>query len=146
MMISRRTVLNGSALGSALAALAPEAAVEARGGGAVQASSERAIEDATQAIRSLREEMLHRDSFWEIGPVRDQIKTFLRSTGKFPEYIEVGIDVWQQVYDWHVRYGQPINIGRNAEGRYTIVLMTTTVVMRPDLLAASYIGMPYDSR
>jgi hypothetical protein len=50
------------------------------------------------------------------------------------------------VYDWHVRYRQPLNIGRNAEGRYTIVLMTTTVVMRPDLLAGSYIGAPYDSR
>jgi hypothetical protein len=67
-------------------------------------------------------------------------------TGKFPDYIDVGIDVWQQVYDWHVRYRQPLNIGRNAEGRYTIVLMTTTVVMRADLNAGSYIGLPYDSR
>jgi len=146
MTISRRTVLNGTALGGALRALAPEAAVEARGVEGVQAPSERAIEDATKAIASLRDEMRHQDSFWEIAPVRDQFKAFLRSAGKFPDYIDVGIDVWQQVYDWHVRYRQPLNIGRNAEGRYTIVLMTTTVVMRPDLLAGSYIGAPYDSR
>jgi hypothetical protein len=146
MTISRRTVLNGTALGSALAAFSPAAAVEARGGEGVQAPSDRAIEDATKAIASLRDEMRHQDSFWEIAPVRDQFKAFLRSAGKFPDYIDVGIDVWQQVYDWHVRYRQPLNIGRNAEGRYTIVLMTTTVVMRPDLLAGSYIGAPYDSR
>jgi hypothetical protein len=146
MTISRRTVLNGTALGSVLAALAPEAAVEARGGEALQAPSERAIEDATKAIASLRDEMRRQESFWEIAPVRDQFKAFLRSTGKFPDYIDVGIDVWQQVYDWHVRYRQPLNIGRNPEGRYTIVLMTTTLVMRPDLNAGSYIGLPYDSR
>ena len=55
---------------------------------------------------------------------------FLRTTGKFPDFIEVGIDVWQQVYDWHVRYQQPLTVGRNAEGRYTIMLMATMVVMR----------------
>jgi hypothetical protein len=145
-MISRRTVLNGTALGSVLATLTPEAEVDARGGEAVQAPADRAIEDATKAITSLRDEMRRQESFWEIGPVRDQIKAFLRSAGKFPDYIDVGIDVWQQVYDWHVRYRQPLNVGRNAEGRYTIVLMTTTVVMRPDLIAGSYIGVPYDSR
>ena len=42
----------------------------------------------------------------------------------------MGIDVWQQVYDWHVRYQQPLTLGRNAEGRYTIMLMATMVVMR----------------
>jgi hypothetical protein len=146
MTISRRTVLNGTALGGALAALAPEAAVAARGGEPLQAPAERAIEDATKAIASLRDEMRRQDSFWEIGPVREQFKAFLRATGKFPEYIDVGIDVWQQVYDWHVRYRQPLNLGRNAEGHYTIVLMTTTVVMRPDMNAGSYIGAPYDSR
>jgi hypothetical protein len=146
MTISRRTVLNGTALGGALAALVPGATVAARGGEPLQAPSERAIEDATKAIASLRDEMRRQDSFWEIGPVREQFKVFLRANGKFPEYIDVGIDVWQQVYDWHVRYRQPLNLGRNAEGHYTILLMTTTVVMRPDMNAGSYIGAPYDSR
>ena len=74
-----------------------------------------------------------------------QIKTFLRQTGKYPDYIEVGTDIWHQVYDWHVRYQQPLTVARSPEGRYTILLYSTQVIMRTEL-AASYIGQAYDNR
>jgi hypothetical protein len=35
--------------------------------------------------------------------------------------------------------------GRTAEGRYTLTLMATTLIMRPDL-AQGYIGPPFDNR
>jgi hypothetical protein len=57
----------------------------------------------------------------------------------------VGTDIWQDVYDWHVRYNQPMTISRDAQGRMTIMVMTTMVIMRPDL-GATYIGLPYDNR
>ena len=150
-MMSRRTVLNGTALGSALAALTPPALAEAGGGEAQQAPLDRAAddiakavvrlrEDLTQAITAVRTEVRRQDTFWEIEPVRDQIKTFLRQTGKYPDFIEVGTDLWHQVYDWHVRYQLPMTVARNAEGRYTILLYSTQVIMRTEL-AASYLGM-----
>ena len=147
-MISRRTVLNGTALGSALAALTPE--LEARGEEAVQGSSDRVnvtIDTSAIAasITALRNEVRRSDSFWEIEPVRDQIKTFLRQAGKYPDYIEVGTDVWHQVYDWHIRYRQTPTVARNAEGRYTILLFSTQVIMRTEL-AATYLGPAYDNR
>ena len=102
-------------------------------------------EALVRAVQGFREELARQATFWEIGPVRDQLRAFLRSAGKFPDFIEVGSDVWQQVYDWHVRYGQPITVSRTADGRYTILLMQTLVVMRPDL-TPGYIGLPYDNR
>jgi hypothetical protein len=152
-VIGRRTVLNGTALGSALAALAPAATTAAEAG---QAPSDRAADDIARAVVRLREELTQaiaaigsevrrQDSFWEIEPVRAQIKTFLRQAGKYPEYIEVGTDVWHQIYDWYVRYQQPMTVGRTQEGRYTILLYSTQVIMRTEL-AASYIGQGYDNR
>ena len=49
------------------------------------------------------------------------------------------------MYDWHVRYQQPINVARNADGRYTLLLMSSLLVMRPDV-QGNYIGIPYDAR
>ena len=149
-MISRRTVLNGTALGSALAALTPQPALEARGDEAAQGNSDRVnvtidTSAITAAITALRTDIKRQDTFWEIELVRDQIKTFLRQTGKYPDYIEVGTDIWHQVYDWHVRYQQPMTLARNADGRYTILLFSTQVIMRTEL-AATYIGQAYDNR
>jgi hypothetical protein len=149
-MISRRTVLNGTALGSALAALTPQPALEARGDEAAQGNSDRVnvnidTSAITAAITALRTDIKRQDTFWEIELVRGQIVTFLRQTGKYPDYIEVGTDVWHQVYDWHVRYQQPLQITRSSEGRYIILLYSTQVIMRTEL-AASYIGQAYDNR
>jgi hypothetical protein len=149
-MISRRTVLNGTALGSALAALTPTALAEAGGAEALQANSDRVnvtidISAITSSINALRSEVTRQDTFWEIEPVRREIKTFLRQAGKYPDYIEVGTDVWHQVYDWHVRYQQPMSLARTAEGRYTILLYSTQVIMRTEL-AANYVGPAYDNR
>jgi len=149
-MIGRRTVLNGTALGSALAALTSPPALEARGEEAAQASSERVdvnidTSAITSSINALRTEVRRLDTFWEIEPVREAMKAFLRQTGKYPDYIEVGTDIWHQVYDWHVRYQQPLTVSRGPEGRYTILLYSTQVVMRTEL-AAGYIGQGYDNR
>ena len=149
-MIGRRTVLNGTALGSALAVLTSPPALEARGEEAAQASSERVdvnidISAITSSINALRTEVRRLDTFWEIEPVREAMKAFLRQTGKYPDYIEVGTDIWHQVYDWHVRYQQPLTVTRGPEARYAILLYSTQVIMRTEL-AASYVGQGYDNR
>jgi hypothetical protein len=149
-MISRRTVLNGTALGSALAALTPTALAEAGGAEALQANSDRVnvsidTSGIISSLNALRAEVTRQDTFWEIEPVRREIKTFLRQAGKYPDYIEVGTDIWHQVYDWHVRYQQPMSLARNAEGRYTILLYSTQVIMRTEL-AANYVGPASDNR
>ena len=149
-MVHRRAVITGTVLGGALSALTesveaagPQSAAQDRQDRLAQ---DRLLEDIARAVRSVRDEIERQHTFGEIAAVREQLRTFLRANGKFPDFIEVGSDVWQQVYDWHVRFQQPIALGRTAaEGRYTILLLATSIVMRPDM-APGFIGVPFDNR
>src|SRR6185436_11483936 len=155
-MISRRTVLSGTTVGGVLASLEPhaEAAPETAAqqndqSAAALAAVARAVNsmnnDVTQAINTLRTEFRQQGGFADIETVRRPIREYLRNTAKYPEYIEVGTDVWQSIYDWHIRFLQPPVIARTPEGRYTIQLMSTICIMRTEL-TANYIGVPYDNR
>jgi hypothetical protein len=97
-----------------------------------------AVKDVVAAIAAQR-------SFGDIAPVRQKQIEFLRGAGKFPDFIEVGTDVWLAVHDWHVRHLQPITMGRDGTGRYTIMFMNTTVIMRPEA-TPSFVGPAYDNR
>ena len=142
-MVHRRAVITGTMVGGALSALSAPAA--AAGSQAAGQASDRLVEDIAKAVRDVRDEIARQSTFWELAAVREQLRTFLRANGKFPDFIEVGSDVWQQVYDWHVRFQQPIALGRTAEGRYTILLLATNIVMRADK-APGFIGVGYDLR
>jgi hypothetical protein len=141
-MVARRRAISLLTLGGVLSAFAGPARAQSA---ARDTRSMDQAEEIVKAVQSVREEIVRQSSFWEIAPVRDQLRTFVRLNGKFPDFIEVGTDVWQQVYDWHVRFQQPIAVGRSADGRYTITLTTTAVVMRTDSVP-SYVGTPYDAR
>jgi hypothetical protein len=108
-------------------------------------SSEKALADVASEIDDLRKEIASQRNFPELGAVREQQRNFVRATGKYPDFIEVGVDVWQGIYDWHVRWHQPISLARDPNGRYTISLLVTTIVLRPDTVP-NYIGAPYDSK
>src|SRR4249919_2799383 len=100
-MVNRRAMLTGSALGGLFSAVS--GSTEAQAAAAPQ-SSDRATEDVARAILTVRDEIARQYTFAEIAPIRDQIRTFVRLNGKFPDYVDVGIDVWYQVHDWHVRF------------------------------------------
>jgi hypothetical protein len=144
-MISRRSVLGGTTVGGILASLAPAEAAEAD---VPAAQVEQAMEGVGRAVRelrdSLREDLRRQNSFWEIAPVRNATKSFLRTAGKYPDFLEVGTDIWHQVYDWHVRFQQPLTIGRNAEGRYTLMFMGTMLIMRVEV-QPNFVGIPFDN-
>jgi len=143
-MIERRKLLAGGALASALAAaLETDAAADPVAGAAEV--SDTAIDRVTRAITGLEAEVRIQRQFTEIAAVRDAQKTFLRANGKFPDFIDVGIDTWLAVHDWHVRWMQPLTLGRDAQGRYTITILGNTLVMRGDA-TASFVGIPYDGR
>ena len=38
--------------------------------------------------------------------------SFFRLNQRFPECIDVGIRVWEQMQDWHIRHLRPLNINR----------------------------------
>ena len=76
--------------------------------------------------------------------IRQQQRTWIKSTMKFPDFIEIGIEVWDNLYDWHVAHQQPVSMGRAADGHYTMTFMFTTLVLRPEQ-APDYVGFPFDA-
>ena len=84
-------------------------------------------------------------SFAEIAGVRQKQVDYLKATNKFPDFIDVGLDVWFAVHDWHIKHLQQMVLGRDSSGRYTITLLSTQLVMRPDLVS-TFISAPYDNR
>jgi hypothetical protein len=138
----RRDLLSGGTLGALLgSAVVPASAA----GQASGQASDRAIDRVAEAIGDLRAELRDQRQFNEIAPIRAAQKTYMRSNGKLPDFIEVGADLWFQVYDWHVRWQHPIEESRDAQGRLMIAMNGTLVILRADALG-NFMGLPYDAR
>jgi hypothetical protein len=148
-MVSRRVAVRGGVLGVIGGILGGgDARAEPAAAAAGSAQRDRSDEGSDRiagAIDKLRDELHNEQLFTEIAAIREAQKTFLRVNLKFPDYIDVGNDIWFAVYDWHVRWQQPLTIGRDPLNRNTIVLNQTAVVLRPDSLP-SYISLPYDNK
>jgi hypothetical protein len=139
MVVDRRSLLNG-ALFSGLAAVAP--GQQSRG------SSQDNRDDAAiaKAIDDLNTTVQHAvQTSPELARIRDQQHIFLKSNQKFPDFIEVGLGVWENVIDWHIRHQQALSVSRSAEGRYIMAVGFTTLILRPEL-SDSYVGAGMDAR
>ena len=82
-------------------------------------------------------------TFGLAAKVRAQMETFFRTAQKFPDFIDVGFDVFMDVYDWHVKNRQQLVVTRGPDGRYWLQFMFTTLIMRGEH-DAGYVGIPYD--
>jgi hypothetical protein len=71
--------------------------------------------------------------------IREIQRVYLRTNQKFPEYIEIGITVWEQLYDWHIRTQQALGVVRLPNGRYGMQALLSTFVLRPDA-QPNYVG------
>ena len=100
----------------------------------------RAIGQVEDAIRQGLQPTL---SYGQVGKIRSSMEQFLRAHSKFPDYFEIGSGVFVELYDWHVKNHQPLNVTRLGDGRYTMQFMFSTMILRPDQ-ESGYIGYPYD--
>lgn len=75
--------------------------------------------------------------------VRGQYETFFRTNQKFPDFIDVGLGVFLDIYDWHIKNRQQLVITRGPDARYWMQFMFTTIILRGEH-EPSYIGIPYD--
>jgi hypothetical protein len=142
-MIARRKVMGGSLLAAAGALLMAKPAAGAEQG----ATGDQKVADA---IEALREEFV-KSQECSLGPcsaiasIRFQQNVFLKANQKFPDFIDAGFEVWEAVYDWHVRNRQPIVTTRLPDGRHGIVFMFTTIVLRPEN-TPNFLSLGYDAR
>lgn len=104
--------------------------------------------DVERSVEAVRNEVSRLRTDWTpgsgaVGQIRLALRQFLKGQHRFPEFIDVGIGVWEDIYDWHVRFQQPIVITRQPDGRYAMAFMQTLLVLRPEH-AETYIGAPYE--
>jgi hypothetical protein len=142
--VDRRHVVGGGLLAGLTSLVANEpadAAAQRNGDG------DDRIADAVSGLRRTLERQF--DARFEpsraVAQIREQQRVFIRGNQKFPDFIEVGLQMWESVYDWHIRHLQPVSVARTADGRYTMIFMFTTLVLRPDL-DVNYVGYGYDAK
>ena len=142
-MVGRRDMLGSGLLAGLGGAFGEPAAAEP-----AAVAAEDTSEAAAGAIDRLRA-LIERTSTpstasASIALIRQQQRTYIRSHDKYPDFIEVGLGVWEEIYDWHVRYQQPITAARLADGRYVIGFMFSSLILRPDQ-ALDYVGFGFDN-
>jgi hypothetical protein len=150
-MITRREVVTAGVLSTfagSTADLTAEARVEPARAEAAQddAGTVRALNQINQELQRLNG-IVDTSSRVTTGAfltdIRGRFTTHLRAAGKFPDFMEIGIDPFYEVYDWHIRHQQQIQITRISEQRFAIQWMFTQLVVRFEQ-DPKFVGIPYD--
>jgi hypothetical protein len=83
------------------------------------------------------------DGTQAVSQIRDSQRTFFKNTGRFPDFVDVGFNVFQSVVDWLIAVQQPVTLSRVTDGRYSLNFIGSTIVLRGDF-ADNYVGQGYD--
>ena len=131
-MLSRRELIAGGA-GAHMAA-----------GGAAASQRDRDMDQVLSEVQGIRSLLTANTVATPIvTTLRDRQRQFLRVNQRFPECIDVGIRVWEQMQDWHIRNLRPLNITRGGDGRWQMDFILSVLVLKHEL-PENEIGQPYD--
>jgi len=134
-----RRDLVGGGLAAGMASLIAAGEADAAGQDRDAVEISRAVNELRRAI-----EANYTNPWTRVAQIREQQRIWMRTAQKFPDFMEIGLGVWEGLYDWHVRFQQPINVTRMADGRYAMSFMFTTLILRPDF-DLNYVGPPFDN-
>jgi hypothetical protein len=125
-MLSRRELITAGVIGGAAPAVAAGAPVEQQ---APDRDGQREIARRIGEVQDVLKTEFQTSSlsYGFVAKLRADMEQFIRSNTKFPDVIEVGIAVFMDVYDWHIKNRQQL----------------TTLVLRPQQDRA-YVGVPFD--
>jgi hypothetical protein len=143
-MIRRRDVLSGSLVGGLLGTLVAPAPDGAQG-----TTDAEAVQKIVAALAGIQQELRQQHDAARmfaspaLSALRDQMRPYLRARRQFPQYFDVGYDIWEGIYDWLVATHQPIVVTMLKDRRYALKVMLTTIVLRTDV-DGSYISAPYE--
>jgi hypothetical protein len=130
-MFSRRDLIAG---GAAFAQARPVPA-------AAQQGSDNGAE--LLAIRDELRELRRLPGASALSVVRDRQRAFFKQNQRYPDFLDIGLNVWEGILDWHVANQQEIKMARTTEGRYTIAFLLSTLVLRPDF-SDEQVSVGYD--
>lgn len=152
-MITRRELVTGSAFGAMATATAAAGTAAANSDtppldapqDAIDNAALRRIADNTALAAAALGSGFRSNSLAHgfIPKLREAYTLYWRTNGRFPEFCEIGSDVFYDLYDWHLRQNLQIPVSRTADGRMVITFMYTQLIVRVDHLPG-YIGVPFD--
>jgi len=142
-MFTRRQIVTHGTIGAFAAAAipAPAEAVPAQDNSDVVAELKRFEQIVQRPLSDAFES--NTLAFGQVPKLRDLFTSFLKANQKFPDFCDVGMNVFYDIYDWHVKYQQPLQVGRNPDNRLTIHFMFTTLIVKSEM-DPNYIGAPFD--
>jgi hypothetical protein len=143
-MLTRREVIAGAVTGGGMTGAAGGGLETQTVEGERLAALERRLADIVDELRQANRGCAT-GTCDVVAKLRELMTQALRASGKFPDFVDVGSDVFYALHDWHVRNRLPVATTRLADGRYALTFMFTQVLLRPDA-QASFLGFPYDSR
>jgi hypothetical protein len=141
-MMNRRDMLSAGLLGS----LAPAGSAEAQDQGEViLRQGLNGIDNSIDEFKNTVDQGMRGNSmnFGGVALIKNELMRYLKQSGKFPEYCDIGTAIFFDVYDWHVRMQQQIQISRMADQRMSIQFMFTQLVLRWEN-AENYVSQAYD--
>lgn len=143
-MLSRREIITAGVAGGIIPAPVPATATLEQ----AQPADKEGQRDIARSVKDV-ESVLQKTfqsaslSYGVVSKLRADMETFLRANQKFPDYVEVGVAVFVEIYDWHIKNRQPLNIMRLADGRYAMQFMFSTLILRPEQ-DRLFVGVPFD--
>ena len=142
-MISRREVVTAGVLGT-LGATGTVAAAQQPDPQTLKEGLA-GVEKSIDELKTTMEKCLVGNSmdYGSLGAVKAKCMEYAKTTGRFPEFCDIGLGVFYDVYDWHVRQQQQIQISRIAEQRMAIQFMFTQLILRWEQ-QPGYVGTPFD--
>lgn len=143
-MISRREVVTAGVLGTLATTGKAEAGDMQQGEAQAIREGLNALGDKLNDLKQVVESGLRGNSMnhGNVGVVKGRIEQYAKVSSKFPDYCDIGISVFTDIYDWHVRNQQQINIVRVGE-RMAIQFMFTQLILRSEN-DVNYVGTPFD--
>jgi len=155
-MITRRALVTGTTLGAIATAAA---GLDAAAGPEAPATPDVPAQEVDNAaLRRIAEKTTEIDqtldglsgavrsnslAFGYVPRIREAYTTYWKIHGKFPDFCEVGVNLFYDIYDWHIKNRQPIPVTRRADGSTSITFMYTELLVRVDQ-APDYLGIPFD--
>lgn len=134
-MLSRRELIAG---GAAMAPLRAAHVAAAQAG-----APNEDLSDELRSIRDVLRALQNKVATTTVRELRDRQRGFLRLNQRFPECIDVGLRVWEEMQDWHIVNGRPLTIQQTGDNRWQMDFIMTVLILRPEL-PENEIGQPYD--
>lgn len=147
-MMSRREVVAAGVLGTLSTAAAPVPAEAGQAPTPESMAMTRGLSNLASELNELNRLVTQGMvapslSVGLVGNVKSRIELYLKTSGKFPEFCDVGTSVFFEVYDWHIKHQQQIQITRMADQRMMIQFLFTQLILRWEN-DSNYIGTPFD--